>query len=227
MTEIGLKKIPNNMNRSDLDAFLEDNYYQLIKNINDKVHSIPKTKELISNITLFLYENINKIEPIPNNERLFKYFIACCLKASKWKNSDYNLFEAINKNQLNIDTTEFVYADQIIKDNTDYINLNIDIDSYPSDYTLDKEDLLVLMERGFDVDKFKRVVKFYDSLLLKEKIMFELIFVEELSSKKIHKLLNGKVRVGKTSVLNMINAFKDKVKRELNIKRRFKYDNID
>lgn len=166
--------------------------------------------DLLNDTYLVIHEKQEAGLKVPeNNDEFVKWFSKCMSNYFKWPNSSFNkLFNS--KESLTIDNGYFQRNDERLIDQDALRDIEILVED-TNDFT--KELFEISSSMGaIKTLKYIELVEFKRTLPSHEKILFELYYEKELSTRDIATLYSSPVhKMNYQSVNNMVNKIKDKI----------------
>lgn len=199
------------MNKIYIDAYIKEYYNDLCDRVDKKINNMELTKEIFSRVFYDVYKNIENEkynEIVRDNNQLQRYLIKLCLNTYKWGNSDFYRTERLREYYVEdyfqpTEESEENYrlpSEQIEEQIEQLIDRKILIKLYPC--------FEVEYERLNEAILHNNISVYYNSLPMSKQILFELLYIEELSGREIHKLLNSKLKISESHIYRMIQDFK-------------------
>ncbi len=196
-------------NKIKFDLFLSKNYTDIIKRINNRIHNKQLSNELLSHVVNDYYVdimnddsdeltcNLNVHYLLRDDNSTLNHIIKRCLNVEGWRKDKFWTKEKnINRFVPLEDISEYDLFDE-----------------YDIDYKIDiKNSKLSNYE---DVLMYNKVTKYFNSLQFDDQVLFELLYIEKLNGKELHKRLNNNIKLSKRSCYQMINEFKLNTKKTL------------
>lgn len=213
-------------NKQVLDNFLTSNYKELITSINKVIKDKYKTELCFSNYILLLYEDIDnsKYELLNNDKSAFSYIRQAVINQVRFYNSDFNKKEKCQEQYVTdvfkkYDTSDGQDDYSPILNDLKYSTLELDLydlEVLQKTYKLMKpEQVFQLLKDETDITSYNNILKYYHTLAFHNKVLFELIYVEQLSGRKIHLKLNNNIKLSLKSVYRLIDKFKKETEQYL------------
>lgn len=198
----------------NLNLLITNNYESLSKVA--KLIACNKSGDLISET----YSNIAEKEiPYPlNNLEFIKFFSRCMKNRYVWGNSSFNKLHR-PKESLSLDNENRLYAYE--NDRNTFLDLIIDNEAVKN-IELSVEETNEVTKEFIDISsslgksktlKYLEVLDFKNDLLEYEKILFELYFEKDMSTRQIAVMYSDSIhKMNYQSVNTMVNIIKQKIK---------------
>lgn len=197
--------------KKEIDELITRRYDYLLlcaKNILKKNKKSALTPhDIVSELTLYLYNNKSKVEEYINRNKLEGFCISWMNTQGKFKSSPLN---------IKYNRSDFNELDDVQLNTIDSLQYEVDVDDIDKgDYELDLKNIL----DEHQIEKIMLIDKIVDRLTKSELILFRAYFIENLSYDKIvekytfYREKDGKkVKYkSKKSIYNMMADLKNKI----------------